>query len=157
MSDAPVTSDGDREVLLNHRISVTDAVRVKRIRSDLPKPTWTEPLSSSARDARQYCLLQMRDRRRSEANAAYWLFTHICKWADKDKDAAIRLNLSSGVLRHMKSLSGRAYDRKVDTGNEPLTPEEKAWLRRIVELVVRRLHLYEEDAPVGEHLTVDQV
>ncbi len=57
----------------------------------------------------------------------------------------------------MKSLSGSAYDRKVDTGNQPLTSEEKERPRRIVELVVHRLHLYEEGERVGDHLTADQV
>jgi hypothetical protein len=153
--DVAIALSGHGELTVGDGAGLVDEVEVVITRSALPGPTWRRPPSSFARDAREYCLLPLRGQRRGEADAAYWLVEQVNGWAGNE--AATRLNVSHGVLSRMKTLSGRALDRKATPGNQPLTLDERALLRRMVELVVHRLHLYEVGEPIGEHITLDQV
>ena len=61
------------------------------------------------------------------------------------------------AAQQMKKLSGSAFDRKAAPGSRRLTSEERALLRRMVELVVRRLHLYEVGEATNDRITLDRV
>lgn len=155
--DAFLVATARAEVSIGDRAGAVDEIRIKRIRAEVPVPTWTKPPSSLARDAREYCLVPMRHQRRNEADAAYWLSEQLPLWASSREEAADWLNLSHSVVRQMKVLSGQAYERKAGRGSRNLSTEERDLLRRMVELIVRRLHLYEVGEPVGEHVTIDGV
>jgi hypothetical protein len=155
--DVAVPMSGRNDLVIGDLVSAVDELKVVITRSELHGPTWTKPPSELAREAREYCLLPLRSQRRPEADAAYWLYEQVKRWAGSESEAARRLNVSSGVLQQMKSLSGRAFDRKAATGSRRLTSEERALLRRMVELVVRRLHLYEVGEPTSERVTLDRV
>jgi hypothetical protein len=144
-------------VTIGDRVRATDDVRVQMVRSEVPKPTWVKPPSPVARNVREYCLLPLRGERRMEADAAYWLSTQLRSWAGSEVAAAARLNVSHKALERMGELSGGAYDRKVGRGSQPLTEEERSFLRRMIELAVWRLHLYEVGEPVGNYLPADQI
>jgi hypothetical protein len=107
--DVSIAMSGWSSLRIGARIDVSGELTVVRTRSELPAPTWTKPPSQLARDAREYCLLPMRAGRRGEADAAYWLFTHLDAWAGGNIPvAAKRLNISRTVLEGMRKLSGAA-------------------------------------------------
>jgi hypothetical protein len=152
-----VTMHGRNDLMINDFATVTDQLHVVMTKSELPEATWKKPPSRLAGEAREYCLLPLRRERRGEADAAYWLYEQVKRWAGSEREAAVRLNVSGKVLQEMKKLSGSAFDRKAAPGSRRLTSEERALLRRMVELVVRRLHLYEVGEPINVHITLDQV
>jgi hypothetical protein len=152
--DVAIAMSGWSSLKIGARIDVSGELTVVRTRSELPAPTWIKPPSQLARDAREYCLLPMRAGRRPEADAAYWLFTQLAAWTGNNiPDAAMRLKISSRALDEMGKLSAGAYDRKVASRSRPLTADERARLRRMVELIVHRLHQWEVGESIGERKT----
>lgn len=155
--DSLVGMHGYGELSIGDSAHASDDVTVTRIQHELPAPTWSKPPSSSAQDAREYCLLPMRSGRRPEVDAAYWLVEHAARWASGADVAASRLNVSRGFLAQMKKSSGRAYERKAAPNTSTLKPGEREMLQRMVELVVLRMHRYEVGDPVGQYITLDTV
>lgn len=155
--DVPLAFSGRGELSIGDRLWANDQLQVVRTQSELPSPTWPRPPSDAARDLREYCLLPLRSHRRGEADVAYWLAEYLRHCPGSFADAAQRLNVSVGILRELKRLSGSALDRKAARSSQPLTPDQRGWLQRAVELLVLRLHLYDVGEPVGERRTRNQV
>ncbi|MFJ3656565.1 hypothetical protein ACIPPR_25085 [Streptomyces nigra] len=118
-----------------------------------PPPDWSWRDTDVTQAARTMCLRPLRSGTRPIADAAYWLSTHLKKWAaDGDQTAAERLNVSSGYFNKVSQLGARSDERKVSPTSLTLSAEDKASLRSAVEELIRRLHLAESGIPPGQHL-----
>ena len=118
-----------------------------------PEPDLSWQDTEAASLARVMCLRPFRNGTRPVADATYWLFTHLKKWAGSDEDAAARLKVSAQYLKQLGRLSGGSDERKVALSSRTLTPQDKAWLSEALEELIRRLQLVESGRDPGEHLT----
>jgi hypothetical protein len=89
--DVAVPMSGRNDLVIGDLVSAVDELKVVITRSELHGPTWTKPPSELAREAREYCLLPLRSQRRPEADAAYWLYEQVKRWAGSESEAARRL------------------------------------------------------------------
>ncbi|MET9396105.1 hypothetical protein [Kitasatospora sp. NPDC002965] len=119
-----------------------------------PAPSW-DWLETSATDAaRTLCLRPLRNGNRPVVDAANWLATHLTGWAGSESEAASRLNVSVSYMKRARTEGARSDERKVGKESETRTVEEKVALAKVVEELVRRLHLVESSLTPGEHLTL---
>ena len=118
-----------------------------------PEPDMSWQDTEAASLARVMCLRPFRNGTRPVADAAYWLSTHLKKWAGSDEDAAAWLKVSTQYLKLLGKLSSGSDERKVASSSRTLTPQDKAWLSEALEELIRRLHLVEGGRDPGEHLT----
>ncbi|WP_331727351.1 hypothetical protein OG871_40145 (plasmid) [Kitasatospora sp. NBC_00374] len=119
-----------------------------------PAPSWDWLETSVTGAARALCLRPLRSGNRPVVDAAYWLATHLAKWAGSETEAAARLNVSADYMKRARTEGARSDERKVGPGSKTLTAEEKVALARVVEELVRRLHLVESTLSPGEYLTM---
>ncbi|MEV5489643.1 hypothetical protein AB0L47_16810 [Streptomyces bobili] len=118
-----------------------------------PQPSWSWRDTDVTKAARTMCLRPLRSGTRPIADAAYWLSTHLKKWAaDGDRTAAERLNVSSGYFDKVSQLGARSDERKVSSASLTLSSEDKEALRSAVEELIRRLHLAESGLQPGQRL-----
>ncbi|MEY9997506.1 hypothetical protein ABIE67_009625 [Streptomyces sp. V4I8] len=103
--------------------------------------------------ARTKCLRRLRAGSLPVDNAAYWLATHLEKWAgESDQTAPERLNVSSKYFAEAKEQGARSDERKVSTRALTLTTQDKVSLGSVLEELIRRLHLVESGLDPGDYL-----
>ncbi|MCX4882556.1 hypothetical protein [Streptomyces sp. NBC_00847] len=118
-----------------------------------PQPDWSWRDTEVTKAARTMCLRPLRNGTRPIADAAYWLSTHLKKWAtDGDQTAPERLNVSSSYFNKVSQSGARSDERKVSAASQTLSAQDKESLRRAVEELIRRLHLAESGLHPGRHL-----
>lgn len=130
-----------------------EAVRI--VRSAPPEPDWSWRDTQAAALARSRCLRPLRNGTRPVFDAGYWLSTHLVDWASSEPEAANRLSVSGSYLSRARVLAARSDERKAaPSGQRSLTEAEKESLRKVLEELVKRLHLVESGLPPGPPLDV---
>ncbi|MEU1107093.1 hypothetical protein ABZ408_40065 [Streptomyces tibetensis] len=122
-------------------------------RSAPPEPDWSWRDTDVTLSARTACLRPLRNGTRPVPDAAYWLYTHLKTWAGNDvKVAHERLNVSGQYFKRFRMWGANSSERKVASSQLYLTAQQKASLSRVLEELVRRLHLVESGLPPGARL-----
>jgi hypothetical protein len=116
-----------------------------------PDPSWRDTDEASL--ARSMCLRPLRNGTRPVVDAAYWLATHLERWADGDQKAvATKLNVSTSYYKRARQWGARSKGRKVSSNSLTLSEQEKSSLQAALEELIRRLHLAESGLPPGDRL-----